>query len=57
MLLLLIAPYGFLGSCLLQTMEDTGGSLLPVFALFGVVLLGNMVYAFQFYRHNLEPVY
>ena len=32
MLLLLIAPYGFLGSCLLQTTEDTGGSLLPVYA-------------------------
>lgn len=46
MLLLLLAPYVFLGSCLLQTTEDTGGGLLVVLALFGVVLLGNMVYAF-----------
>ena len=54
MLLLLIAPYGFLGSCLLQTTEDTGGSLLPVFALFGVVLLCNMVYAFLLPRLGFD---
>ena len=54
MLLLLIAPYGFLGSCLLQTTEDTGGSLLPVLALFGVVLLCNMVYAFLLPRLGFD---
>ena len=54
MQLLLIAPYVFLGSCLLQTTEDTGGSLLVVLALFGAVLLCNMVYAFLLPRLGFD---
>lgn len=46
MILLLVVPYGFLGSCLAQTTEDTGSSLLIGLGLLGIVLLCNLIYAF-----------